>query len=273
MVIKRFRYVAFVLGFLLAGQARSEAGDEVALKQASERGHQIFVLDEAAWVSTDELLRKVPNPHEAGIAGWIVEEEPDRLHSTFYRLEGSRGVAAFVADTRGREVLGSHAIGPQDDNHLTPVEARMVQAREVARRQPVMRCTEGGMNTVVIPPQSAEQPVDVYVLSPQVRRDEYPLGGHQLFRIDERGAVISRRNFTKSCPKLSRAPAGSAQPVGLFVTHLLDTTPTEIHVFTSLAAGLPIFVGAPVSMLPNARAYRVWKVDGARITMERGVQP
>jgi hypothetical protein len=29
----------------------------------------------------------------------------------------------------------------------------------------------------------------------------------------------------------------------LVVTHLLDPIPTEIHVFTALAAGLPVFVG------------------------------
>ena len=227
----------------------------------------IYVLDEAAWVSTDEMMRKLPDPRGEGVAGWIVEHQADHLHSIFYRLNDQQPVAVFIADTRGRAVLSSKTLGPQDEARLTPVQTRMVQARETAARQPAMRCTDGPMNTVVIPPQSEAQPVEVYVLSAQVRTNEYPFGGHQLFRIDGKGEVISQRKFTNGCLNMTRPPPGSSQPLAMFVTHLLDTTPTEIHVFTSRAAGLPVYVGTPVPAPANTKDHRVWKVDGGTISL------
>jgi hypothetical protein len=272
MALRGAKVLVLMLGLAFAVPASSETADDIALRHASDRGHQIFILDEAAWVSTDEMLRKIPDPHASGIAGWIVEDRADHLHSTFYGLKGQHTVAIFIADTRGRAIISSKIIGPQDESRLTPVQARMVGAREVALREPVMRCTDARMNTVVIPPASVDQPVDVYVLSAQVRPNEYPLGGHQLFRIDEKGEVISQRKFTNSCWNVSSAQSGSSQRAALFVTHLLDATPTEIHVFTSLAIRLPIFVATAVSMPPSAKEHRVWKVSGETISLARDTE-
>jgi hypothetical protein len=79
------------------------------------------------------------------------------------------------------------------------------------------------------------------------------------------GRVVNERPFARSClmmggPAAAAAPRG-ARPVGMVVTHLLDPVPTEIHVFTSLAARMPILVGA---------GGRGWQVDGARIRQARG---
>jgi hypothetical protein len=48
---------------------------------------------------------------------------------------------------------------------------------------------------------------------------------------------------------------------------LLNTTPTEIQVFTSLAIRLPIFVATAVSMPPNTKEHRVWRVSGETISL------
>jgi hypothetical protein len=265
-VATRSQLLILLLGLAFATQANSEASETDAVKRASERGHQIFVLDEAAWVSTDEMLRKLPDPRAAGVAGWIVEEQPDHLRSTYYRLKDRQPVALFTADTRGRTVISSRVLGSDDETRLTPVEMSMVQARDVASRQAAIRCTDGPMNTVVIPPSSVDQPIDVYVLSAQVRPNEYPFGGHQMFRIDGKGEITFQRKFTNACLNVPPTPAGSSKPEALFVTHLLDTTPTEIHVFTSLAVGLPVYVATPVSIPPNSEAHRLWKVDGEAIS-------
>jgi hypothetical protein len=54
----------------------------------------------------------------------------------------------------------------------------------------------------------------------------------------------------------ARPPAG-AKSAALFITHLLDPVPTEIHVFSSLVAHVPVMVGT--------RDGRIWAVDGTRI--------
>lgn len=269
MALRAFGALALLL--FAASAAQADTAEEAALRQASERGRQIFALDEAGWVSTDEVRRKVPDFRNTGIAGWIVEERPEGLHTTFYGLKDQRPVAIFTVESRGRSVLSSKLLTAEDGQDLTAVQTRMVQAREAAKRQPQMRCTDGAMNTVVIPPQAPEQPVDVYVLSAQVQQGEYPLGGHQLFRIGPDGALLSQRKFTNGCVNLSARAAGPSQPAALMATHLLDATPTEIHVFTARASGLPLLVVTPAALPPDPAHYRVWKVEGDAIALVPGL--
>jgi hypothetical protein len=49
--------------------------------------------------------------------------------------------------------------------------------------------------------------------------------------------------------------------VSIFVTHLLDDIPTEAHVFWSLWAGKPMYVGTP--------DRRIWAIEGGRIRLAR----
>jgi hypothetical protein len=254
------------LGFLAATAAHAASADDeaAALRKSAERGDQIYRLDQAAWVSTDELLQHVSKARMQGIAGWIVEEASDHLHVIYYRLEGDRPVAAFTADTKGRRVVASHVVVDGENAELTPVQLRMAQALEVAKKQSVARCTEGRMNYVVIPPTGSEGPVSVYVLSAQVKADEYPFGGHYRFEIGSDGKVVSSRSFTKACFNMERPPgSGKSGPVALVLTHLLDPYPTEIHVFMSRAIGLPVVVAVPQS---ESKDPDVWIVNGVQIS-------
>jgi hypothetical protein len=52
---------------------------------------------------------------------------------------------------------------------------------------------------------------------------------------------------------------GRPKPVALMVTHLLDPTPTEIHVFSSFVAHMPVAVGT--------KDGRVWWVDRTDISL------
>lgn len=266
------RAAPLIFGLALAGQATGQAVDQAALKRIGERGHQMFLLDEAAWVSTDEMLRKLPDPGKAGVRGWIVEPQGDHLRSTYYGDKKGQPVAVFVADTRGKTIVGSHLVQSNNEAKLTPLQLRMVAALNVVRRQPIASCTPGRPNTIVIPPQAVDEPIDVYVLSVQAKADEYPFGGHRLFHIDQNGSVVAQRDFTKACLNMSRAPSAEGRPVSLFVTHLLDPTPTEIHVFTSEAAGLPVLVGTPIALPADPKKFRVWKVEGPSITMVQDIQ-
>ena len=73
------------------------------------------------------------------------------------------------------------------------------------------------------------------------------------------GVLASRARSPKpvlSSPWRPRRPAG--RPEALVVTHFLDPTPTEIHVFSSLAAQVPIYVA-------TTQNKHVWSVEGSKI--------
>jgi hypothetical protein len=93
-----------------------------------------------------------------------------------------------------------------------------------------------------------------------------PVGGHYRVEVGPDGKAREMRPFTHSCIDMPAAgakpegqPPGSSTAAGL-VTHLLDPVPTEIHVFSSLAAHLPLFVGTTSN-------HSLWEVDGGRIRL------
>jgi hypothetical protein len=48
----------------------------------------------------------------------------------------------------------------------------------------------------------------------------------------------------------------------MFITHLLDPVPTEIHVFTAFGSGLPLYVG-----VRDGRLYSV-KVENGKAQVD-----
>lgn len=265
--------LAFSLTLAVA-PAAAEPIDQAALARTVERGRLMYRLDQAAWVSTDEMVRRLPNRRELGVAGWIVEPHGDEMRSTYYALKDEGPVAVFIVDSRGNRVVESHAVAAADAA-LNAGQRRMIAARGVATAQTVMRCTSGPMNSIVIPPgpdDAPDAPIDVYILSSQVTTGEVPFGGHQLFRIDSNGKVVARRQFTKACMNMPTPPKDAKGVAGLIVTHLLDTTPTEIHVFSSQAIGAPVFVGAP-DKLPPGKTFRIWQADARAITLIQDIKP
>ena len=197
----------------------------------------------------------------------MVEPRGDgALVVTYFARELARERAVFVAAEKGGRVLESRVVlkgslAPP----LSPAQARLAAAARVAStraggagHQP---CTPAPFNIVVLPPTAAGARTSVYLLSAQTENGKYPFGGHFRVDVDAAGKIVGDRAFTRSCLTMDPAAQGSpsGQPAALFLTHLLDPTPTEIHVYMSLVARLPVFVGTPDA--------RVWKVDGERITL------
>ena len=85
-----------------------------------------------------------------------------------------------------------------------------------------------------------------------------PFGGHHKVTLAADGTAKARP-YTRSCLDMSVAPQAGQTPVGLTVSHLLDPTPTEIHVFSSLAAGVPLFVATTSNSL-------AWEIENGTIT-------
>lgn len=96
--------------------------------------------------------------------------------------------------------------------------------------------------------------MDVYFLSPQVRRDEFPLGGHFRMKLAPNGKLLASRKFTNACLSMPASPQNRV----LGVAHLLDPVQTEMHVFTALSARIPVMVTI---------GDRRWHVDDRSITL------
>jgi hypothetical protein len=238
--------------------AAAPADQEARLRAIGERGRLLFDLDRAAWVATDDMMKKIRDPARAGVKGYVVERDGRGFLVTFFG--GDLPVAMYVARVAGGRVESGRLLSDAERVALTPLQTRLAAARSAAAASGLQPCTPGGFNAAVIPPDTLEAPIELYLTSPQTQADVLPFGGHFLLTIAADGRIQSVRKFTTACLNMEKPRGGGrrGQPVALLVTHLLDPVPTEIHVFMSLSAGMPLFVGA-------GDPPQLWAVEGDKI--------
>jgi hypothetical protein len=207
------------------------------------RGRLLFDLDRAAWVATDDFLKKVRDPATVGFKGYVVDREGEGFAVTFYSGEGDLLTARYIAHVGGGRVTSSRLLAAAEQVPLNPLQLRMAKARSVVPSAEIRPCTNARFNASIIPPTSLDEPLEMYLTSAQTSSDVFPFGGHYLLGIAPDGRLLSVRKFTNACLNMERPRGGRrGQPVAIVVAHLLDPLPTEIHVFMSLSTRQPVFV-------------------------------
>jgi hypothetical protein len=236
--------------------------DMVAVKRAILRGNLLHAYDQAAWHGTDDLQRLMPD-FAAKVGGWIVDGPQERPQIVFFDRDPADPHALYIADFEGTKLLRSRVLAQGEDRSLSAPRKAMIAARRAAgqRMEGAAMCKQAPFNTVVLPPESPGGPTLVYFLTPQTTNDAIPLGGHYLVEVAADGKARKPRPFTKSClemPLKNPEAVETAEPASIGTTHLLDPTPTEIHVFSAYAAGMPLFVA-------TMKGGRLWKVENGSI--------
>ncbi|HYJ81909.1 MAG TPA: hypothetical protein VEW26_03575 [Allosphingosinicella sp.] len=233
--------------------------EQAQLREIARRGALIYAYDQAAWHGTDDMVAKLPD-YESRVGGWIVDGPADAPEAVFFDKSGARAV--YVARFRDGKLVSGEVVAA-GAGELSEARRQLVAARNAAvealAKSGSRRCSEASMNSVVLPPAAPGEPILVYVLTAQRVMDAFPFGGHFLIPVDSSGRAGRVRRFTNTCLEVSVADAGGDKLAALGITHLLDPVPTEIHVFTSLAARLPVTVGTSDG--------RTWWVDGTAIRL------
>lgn len=227
-----------------------------AVRHAVDRGEMLYIYDRAAWEGTDDVRERYANlMSQAG--GYVVSGDERQTELVFYDKAKSRAVyRATFADGK----LASSGPPAADRFELTALEKRLIRAKDAAlvafEAAKVGLCANSIPNLAALPPETPGGPVIVYLMTPQVDLKVFPLGGHYSVEVGEDGSVGNVRRFTNSCIDMSldQVPNGG-KPRIFTITHLLDPTPTEIHVFTALASKIPIMV------LTNPKGP-LWVVEG-----------
>ena len=236
----------------------SEA-ETAALEKAVSRGRLIYAYDQAAWHGTDDLREKVPD-FATKVGGWIVDGPADAAEIVFFDRDQADPKAVYIAKFENQRLVSSRVLGSADDRSLSAARKAMIAARHAAVQEfagsEATLCKEQPPNTVVLPPTAAGEPTLVYLLTPQTDLETIPLGGHYRVTVTPDGRAEEVRPFSKSCIDLPLLQNGETL-LALAITHLLDPVPTEIHVFSSLAAKLPLYVGTSNGKL--------WEVDGTTV--------
>ncbi len=251
----------FVLLSAAPAVAAQTTEERARLDWVERRGRLLFELDRAAWVGTDDMLERMPDAGSLGMRGSIVERDGEALSVIFFGGPQESPVAFYRGRVVDHHVVEREIFPAAARPPLDPAQRRLAAVRAMASRTGSRSCNEGPLNTAIVPPESPDGPIDLYLLTPQLRAGEIPFGGHYRFTIAADGSTVSSREFTRSCFAFPAAPNERGErPVGMVVTHLLDQIPTEIHVFNSMSAGMPVAVG-------TTDPQRVWLVEGDRISL------
>jgi hypothetical protein len=253
------------LALAVPASAQSDVPAELAAAAAAAeaRGQQMYLYDQAAWHATDRFVAEFDLNNSSFMRGYIVLPRDDGMLDTVFFGEID-GALVEVARYRveGSEVVAGGVLEAVDRPPLSLLAVRMADARQTAlnhaSEQEFGLCADARPNTVVLPPDGSGN-IAVYILTPQVSNEAYPLGGHFRVDIDPDGKVAASRRFLNSCFMLQMPRAeGGNSPVAMVVSHLLDPQPTEIHMFVSRYFGLPIYVGTTANDL-------LWKVSAGQI--------
>jgi hypothetical protein len=260
------RFIAALLALLLAFPAAAQTREEQArLDWVVARGRLLFDVDRAAWVTTDDFQARLPQADQQLIRGWTVERDGPGYAVTYFMTgEGNVRRALYRGRVENRRVVSQETFRPGAGPELTPMQRRLAEAFTLINQMDVRVCGQSRPNLAVIPPDSLDAPMDVYVLTPQTPEGLFPFGGHSRGTFSAAGTLLSQRAFTNSCVNLSNrperdTPAGQSF-AGVGVTHLLDPIPTEIHVFMAIWMQVPVFVG-------TSPPDRLWNVTGDRIEL------
>lgn len=239
MTILRSVLLALFVATSVASAAFAQPDEAARVAAAQTRGKLIHDLDQAAWHSTDVLLKALLRARHGEIKGWLVEPGEGGWAVLYYGYDGDTPYGVFTAVFRGGKVVSSREIAVDAaDRALTPDQQRMAMARKVATTAGVTPCARAAFNTVIVPPASKTAPVEVYLLTPQVKAGEYPFGGHYLITVGADGKIVATRPFMKSCMTQALPP----NAVAAMVSHLLDPAPTEIHAWLARWMGKSVYV-------------------------------
>ncbi len=249
-------------GLAAASAVAQTAEEQRQLEWARDRGRTIFALDRVAWVATDDMRNRVADLNASGIRGYIVDRDDTGFIPIFYGIEDGRPVAIYRARVAGaRGVTDPVVFAPGQRPALTPRQVRLVRAIEAVRQGEVTRCGVATPNVAIIPPETDDGPIDVYITAPQMRQGLLQFGGHERISFGADGREIARRPFTRACLEVPIPPENlRRQGAMLGVNHLLDAVPNEVHVFLAMASRLPIVV---MTRNPD----RTWKVTSDGITL------
>ncbi len=235
-------------------QAEVSDAELQAMAVAMGRGQALYRYDQAAWHTTDTLIVDAPRDLVQQVRGWVVVPAENRgLRAIYYGGAAGAHFAIYSALwTGGTNVSERRVLRTADESRIDGEAARLIALRDAVDSSQLSNCsTTRPFNTVILPASETGDVDSVYFMTPQTDANIVPMGGHH--RVDfSGGREVARRSFTRGCIDVQR---GTGE--GLFVSHILDPIPTEIHVFSAYATGLPIYVGTE-----NAQyGQRIWAIE------------
>jgi len=233
----------------------------MAVSTASMRGIAMFMHDTATARASDELMERKVFERDPRLEGWLTEVVQDRelvVVDFVGTDDGKPAVLYRVEVPAGDSKLRFEAMKPAvplTDSQQARWTARKLATAELEKREDL--CARQYNPVVIYPDPAPDGLIHVYLLAATTEAGVVVAGGHFRYDFSPDGKLLeSQRAFTKSCFNIEAPDPKKGKPVAFMLTHLLDPTPTEIHVFLSRLHGQAIYVMTDAGN---------WSVEGGEI--------
>lgn len=256
---------AVALAVVPAAHAQTMSDADLAgVQLALNRGQLLYAYDQAAWHGTDAMVEDAKSQGRmdelaAKSGGWVIRAAPENSLEfvIFDKSQDSPKLLYAARLIEGGSKVVEHSFLDGEKAEPDAVTLRLIKAHRIALAaisgKDVLRCSQKNYNIAVLPPET-DGAIPVYLLTPQIKMEEVPFGGHTRLLVAADGTVGAAHPFTKTCLGLPSASSKDA-PKALMATQLLDPLPTEVDVFTMFAARLPFYIGTPDG--------RMWSVESS----------
>jgi len=226
------------------------------LDTITQLGGEIYRLDNYGARATDILFNQGLNLSLYPIRGWIITEE------------GGDTRVSFVGEFDG-EIHAVFDIWPDLDpeqqftiaggRKLTVEEMAQFKARQTANTATSVYCSNN-YNSVVLKDPTSESWL-VYLLAATNEPGIIMAGGHYRYTISINGESVQYADrLSRSCLTLNKnsteLPEG-AEPVAMYMTHIVSNTPVETHIYLSLLHQMAFAI--------SAGENTIWMVDGTQV--------
>jgi hypothetical protein len=241
----------------MKGGPRVTSADVSSIEWAQEMGRRIYVQDLYASQAMGLLLAHGVDPAQMGALGWITESRENGAVVTFVTGEPQQWRSACVITFVEHEDPNIILV----NRDLAETQSAMFNARQLALESVEQPCSDA-YNTVVIP-RDGEPGWLAYALAATNDPNLVLVGGHYRTTVSADGrTILERRPFAKSCLVLQKNPKNvppGTEVAAYTMSHFLDNTPTEIHVFLNLFYGKPLYVVTADD--------RLWYIEGGKISL------
>lgn len=224
-----------------AQPADDRAAGPAALLDIQQRGRQLYLHERALAAAFQRAHGSATFRADARVVTAVTEQSGDTRINVIFVDDGPAALYRVEIDVE------SNRPGPLD------VFARPARLDRYARQALAARtqALAAGVDTcgrdpriIVLPDDSAPGRWQVYMLPQAQDGESIPVGGSH--RIDTDGrAVLAQHAVADTCITLDRGP----QSIGVMVAAMPgEPAPSEAHVFWSLWAALPMYVGTDTGL-------------------------
>jgi hypothetical protein len=213
-----------------------------AVEQALQAGRAIFAQDVASALATEAMLSEKHLPQDERVSAWLTLPTEQGWQVLFVGAREQSWMALYQVRLMPREKPVVNKLNPPED--LGPEASHRLRAGQTAAQEQFLTCSNR-YNRVVLPASLlGKLGWLVYLLPAPQSKNVLLVGGHHRFHISANGArVIAHLPLAKSCLTIPLDdPPSGAKTAGVMVTHIVQDSPSEAHVFLSLLHEIPLYV-------------------------------